>query len=81
MSTTINAIRNLRASREPVRTGRAALLQAVKHNAPMVSRATIPTMKSVVFGENVSFEMLKFIEKNTENSISLLLQLSLCSGI
>ena len=65
--TIISVIKNLRASSDPVRMGLAALLQAVKHNEPIISRATIPIMNSVVLGEKVSFEILKFIERILKN--------------
>ena len=59
--TMLSAMRKRRPSSSPVRTGRAALLQAVRDNPPIMTRATIPMMNRVVLGEKVRLEMLKFI--------------------
>ena len=68
----MSAMRKRSPSSRPVRTGRTALLQAVKDNPPMMTRATIPVMNSAMLGEKVRLEMLKFIYSGVTMCLKLL---------
>ena len=56
MRTMTRAQKNLRVSRAPVLSGRAALRMAVMHRAPITRSAMMPIQKVVVVGENTRLE-------------------------